>query len=132
MHQQHYTQEKTKITSTTTSMRLQTKPLHNSDGRLQCSNREKKPMETATGKFGFGLRNDRGDTLGEWATSRKCKIQTDPKEVPEITSREVEAALPDMKNGTGTGNDHINIETLKAGEDTFSKILAKLYTKMLI
>ena len=33
-----------------------------------------------------------------------------------------------MKNGTATGNDHINIETLKAGEDTISKkTLAKLY-----
>ena len=34
-----------------------------------------------------------------------------------------------MKNGTATGNDHINVETLKAGEYTISKILAKLYTK---
>ena len=38
-------------------------------------------------------------------------IHTDPKEVPEITSWEVEAALRDMKNR----NDHINIATLKAG-----------------
>ena len=30
-----------------------------------------------------------------------------------------------------TGNDHINIDTLKAGEDTISKTLAKLYTKCL-
>ena len=58
-------------------------------------------------------------------------IHTDPKEVPEITSWEVEAALRDMKNGTATGNDHINIKTLKAGEDTISKTLAKLYTKCL-
>ena len=36
-----------------------------------------------------------------------------------------------MKNGTATGNDHINIDTLKTGEDTISKILAKLYTKCL-
>ena len=36
-----------------------------------------------------------------------------------------------MKNGTATGNDHININTLKAGEDTISKTLAKLYTKCL-
>ena len=34
-----------------------------------------------------------------------------------------------MKNGRATGNDHVNIETLKAGEDTISKTLAKLYTK---
>ena len=43
----------------------------------------------------------------------------------------MEAALWNMKKGTATGNDHINIETLKAGEDNISKILAKLYTKCL-
>ena len=58
-------------------------------------------------------------------------IHIDPKEVPEITSWEVEAALGEMKNGTAPGSDHINIETLKAGEDTISKTLAKLYTKYL-
>ena len=36
-----------------------------------------------------------------------------------------------MKNGTATGNDHTNIVTLKAGEDTISKTLAKLYVKYL-
>ena len=36
-----------------------------------------------------------------------------------------------MKNGTTTGSDHINIDTLKAGEDTISKTFAKLYTKCL-
>ena len=36
-----------------------------------------------------------------------------------------------MKIGTATGNDHINIETLTAREDTISKTLAKLYTKCL-
>ena len=56
-------------------------------------------------------------------------IHTDPNDVPEITSREVEAALRDMKNGTATGNDHINIDILKAGEDIISKTLAKLYTR---
>ena len=34
----------------------------------------------------------------------------DRKEIPEITSPEVEAALRQMKNGS----DHINIDTLKA------------------
>ena len=53
---------------------------------------------------------------------------TDPMEVPEITSWEMEVALRDMKNGTPTGKDHVNIETLKA-EDIISKTLAKLYTK---
>ena len=32
------------------------------------------PVETAMGKFGRELRNERGDTLVEWATSRKYKI----------------------------------------------------------
>ena len=32
------------------------------------------PMETATGKFGHELSNERGDTLIEWATSRQYKI----------------------------------------------------------
>ena len=36
-----------------------------------------------------------------------------------------------MKNVTATGNKHTHIDTLKAGEDTISKILAKLYTKCL-
>ena len=48
-------------------------------------------------------------------TEQNTIIYTDPKQVTEITSWEVEAALRDMKTGTATGNDHINIETLKAG-----------------
>ena len=36
-----------------------------------------------------------------------------------------------MKNGITIGNDHINIDTLKAGDDTISKPIAKLYTKCL-
>ena len=38
-----------------------------------------------------------------------------------------------MKNGTATDNDHntLNTETLKAGEDTISNTVAKLYTKYL-
>ena len=36
-----------------------------------------------------------------------------------------------MNIGTVTGKDHINIDTLKAGDDTTSKTLAKLYTKCL-
>ena len=58
-------------------------------------------------------------------------IYTNPKEVPKITPWEVEAALRDMKNGTAPGNEHIHIDTLKAGEDTISKTLAKLFTKCL-
>ena len=43
----------------------------------------------------------------------------------------MDTALRDFRNGTATGDDHINIETLKAGENTTSKTLAKLYTKCL-
>ena len=32
------------------------------------------PVDTATGKFGLELRNERGDTLVEWATSKKYRI----------------------------------------------------------
>ena len=56
-------------------------------------------------------------------------IQTDPKEVPPITAWEVEAALRKMKNGKEAGKDQVNIETLKAGDETIAKQLAKLYTK---
>ena len=71
------------------------------------------------------------ERIVEFYTEQSTIIHSDPSEVPEVTSWEAEAALRDMKNGTATGNDHINIETLEAGEDTTSKILAKLYTKCL-
>ena len=32
------------------------------------------PSETATGSFGLGQRNERGDTLIEWTTSKDYKI----------------------------------------------------------
>ena len=56
-------------------------------------------------------------------------IQTDPEEVPPIMAWGVEAALRKMKNGKEAGKDQVNIETLKAGEETIAKQLAKLYTK---
>ena len=56
-------------------------------------------------------------------------IQTDPKEVPPIMAWEVEAALKKMENGKEAGNDQVDIETLKAGDETIAKQLAKLYTK---
>ena len=56
-------------------------------------------------------------------------IQTDPEEVPPIMAWEVEAALKKMKNGKEAGKDQVNIETLKAGDATIAKQLAKLYTK---
>ena len=54
--------------------------------------------------------------------------QTDPEEVPPIMSRELEAAYRKMKNGIDAGTDHVNIETLKAGDETIAKQLARLYT----
>ena len=43
---------------------------------------------------------------------------------------EVEAALRKMKNGNEAGKDQVNIETLKAGDETIiAKQLAMLYTK---
>ena len=42
---------------------------------------------------------------------------------------EVEAALRKMKNGKEAGKDQVNIETLKAGDETIAKQIAKLYTK---
>ena len=65
------------------------------------------------------------------SSEKNIIIHTDPKYVPAITLWELEAELRDMKNGRATGNDHINIAILKAGEDTISKTLAKLYTKCL-
>ena len=52
-----------------------TKPLHDSKGRLQCASVEtNKPYGNSKGKLGPAIRNERGNTLIEWATSRKCKI----------------------------------------------------------
>ena len=42
---------------------------------------------------------------------------------------EVEAELRKMKNGKEAGKDQVNIETLKAGDETIAEQLAKLYTK---
>ena len=56
-------------------------------------------------------------------------IQTDHEEVPPIMSWGVEAALRKLKHGKEAGKDQVNIETLKAGEETIAKQLAKLYTK---
>ena len=66
---------------------------------------------------------------GLYDSGHSTIIHVDPKGVSEITLWEVEAALRDMKNGTETANDHINIEILKEREDTTSKTIAKLYTE---
>ena len=67
------------------------------------------------------------ERIEEFNTEQTVTIRTDPREVPSVTTWE--AALKKMKNGKATGNDQVNIETLKAGEDTIAKALAKLYTK---
>ena len=56
-------------------------------------------------------------------------IQIYPEEVPPIMAWEVEAALRKTKIGKEAGNDQVNIETLKAGDETIAKQLAKQYTK---
>ena len=52
-------------------------------------------------------------------------IQTYPKYVPPITAWEVEAAMRKMKNGKEAGKDQVNMETLKAGDETIAKQIAK-------
>ena len=42
---------------------------------------------------------------------------------------EVEAAMRKMKNGKEAGKDQVTIQTLKAGDETIAKQLAKLYAK---
>ena len=56
-------------------------------------------------------------------------IQTYPEEVPPIMPWEVEVALRKMKNGKEAGQYQVNIETLKAGDETIAKQLTKLYKK---
>ena len=62
-------------------------------------------------------------------SDKDVTIQTDPKEVPPIMEWEVEAALRIMKNGKEAVKDQVNIEQLKAGNETIAKQLGKLYTK---
>ena len=57
-------------------------------------------------------------------------IQTDPEEVPPIMSWEVEAALRKMKNGKETGKEHVNIETLKAGDGTYCETTSQAVYKV--
>ena len=40
---------------------------------------------------------------------------------------EVEVALRKMKNGKETGKDQVNIETLKAGDETTSQAVHKVH-----
>ena len=62
-------------------------------------------------------------------TDQTVTIQTNPEEVPPIVAWEVEAALRKIKNLKEAGKDKFNIETLKTGDETIAKQLAKLYTK---
>ena len=48
-------------------------------------------------------------------------IQTYPEKVPPIMAWDVEAAQRKMKNGKEAGKDQVNIETLKAGDETIAK-----------
>ena len=57
-------------------------------------------------------------------------IQTDPEEVPPIMAWEVEAALSKMKNWKDAGNDQVNIETLKAGEETIFETTSQAVHKV--
>ena len=65
-------------------------------------------------------------------SDKAVTIQTDRKCVSPIMAWEVEAALRKMKKGKEAGKDQVNIETLKAGNETIAKQLAKLYTKYII
>ena len=55
-------------------------------------------------------------------------IQTDHKEVLPIMAWEVEAALRKMKNGKEAGKYQVNIETLKAGDETIAKQNGRCYS----
>ena len=59
------------------------------------------PVETAMGKFGFELRNERGDTLVERAASRKSKITNTVKNPrPEVVIHVT------VINQVNIGSDH--------------------------
>ena len=62
-------------------------------------------------------------------SEQSVTIQTYPEELPPTMAWEVEAALRKMKNGKEAWKDQVNIETLKAGDETIAKQLAKMYTK---
>ena len=64
-----------------------------------------------------------------YVSDQTVTMQTDPEKVSPIKAWEVEAALRKMKNGKEAGKDQVNIETSKAGDETFAKELATLYTK---
>ncbi len=87
------------------------------------------PMETATGKFGLKLRNERGATSVEWATPRKYKIMNTMfqkkverwtwKSLNGVTKTEIDYVLtnrPDIVtdvtviNQVNTGSDRSNIK----------------------
>ena len=52
-------------------------------------------METATGKFGLELRNERGDTMVEWSTK---KVQNHEYHVPEESREEMDMEKPKRCN----------------------------------
>ena len=56
----------------------------------------------------------------------------DSDQAVTIQTWEVEAALRKMKHRKEAGKDQVHIETLKAGDETIAKQLARLYTKFII
>ena len=87
-------------------------------------NADARPRQTVT-----LLEGQSREILELYDSEQNTIIHTDPKEVPEITSWDVEAALRVMKNESATDNEHVNIETLKAEKYIISKTFAKVYTK---
>ena len=50
--------------------------------------------ERARGCFGLGQRNERGDTLVEWATSKNFKIQDHEHTISEESREEMDMEKP--------------------------------------
>ena len=70
-------------------------------------------MQATTGKFGLCLRKERGDTLVEWATSRKYKlINTIFQKKAGVTKTEIDYIITTMVtdvtfiNQANLGSDH--------------------------
>jgi len=54
------------------------------------------PMESSTGKFGFELKNEGGDTLVEWANKYKI-MYTMTKRPPEIDAAQIGSRKIEIK-----------------------------------
>ena len=60
-----------------------------------------------------------------YESDQAVTIQTYHEEVPPI----MDAALRKMKNGKEAGKCQVNIETLKAGDETIAKQIAKVHKR---